>query len=156
HFLTLRDEAPLSLEGLLRLPGLDADLRCPRCQASIEGTSASPEGERQCPQCGSTFRLADVPTISAELAAVLGRKVGRFELLSLLGSGAFGTVYRAHDPQLDRLVAVKVPRRGALLTRQEVDRFLREARSTAQLRHPGIVLLYEVGEDDGLPYLVSE
>jgi tetratricopeptide (TPR) repeat protein/tRNA A-37 threonylcarbamoyl transferase component Bud32 len=156
HFLTLPNVAPLSLEGLLRLPEGSAGLRCPRCQASIDRTSTSPEGGRQCARCGSTFRLADVPADSVESAAVLGRRVGRFELLSLLGSGAFGTVYRAHDPQLDRLVAVKVPRRGALLTRQEVDRFLREARSTAQLRHPGIVPMYEVGEDDGLPYLVSE
>jgi tetratricopeptide (TPR) repeat protein/tRNA A-37 threonylcarbamoyl transferase component Bud32 len=156
HFLTLPNEAPLSLEGLLRLPGLDADLRCPRCQASIDRTSTSPEGDRQCPLCGSTFRLADVPAVSVALAAVLGRKLGRFELLSPVGSGAFGTVFKAHDPNLDRLVAVKVPRRGALLARREVDRFLREARSTAQLRHPGIVPLYEVGEDDGLPYLVGE
>jgi WD40 repeat protein len=80
-------------------------------------------------------------------------RVGRFELLDILGSGAFGTVYKARDPGLDRLVAVKVPHPGEPAA---TARFLREARSAAQLRHPGIVPIHEVGEDGGQPYLVSE
>jgi WD40 repeat protein/tRNA A-37 threonylcarbamoyl transferase component Bud32 len=82
--------------------------------------------------------------------------MGRFELLSAVGSGAFGTVYKARDPRLDRIVAVKIPRAGNLPDGQELGRFLREARSTAQLRHPAIVPVYEVGQEDGLPYLVSD
>src|SRR5262249_30840611 len=83
-------------------------------------------------------------------------RVGKFELLDTVGSGAFGTVYKARDPELDRTVAVKIPRAGGLAGPEELDRFLREARSAAQLRHPAIVPVHEVGQDGGLPYLGSD
>jgi len=85
-----------------------------------------------------------------------GRLVGRFELLGIVGVGAFGTVYKARDPELDRIVAIKVPRASSLARVEDQDRFLREARSVAQLRHPGIVPVYEVGQHDGRPFLVSD
>jgi serine/threonine protein kinase len=84
------------------------------------------------------------------------RDLGRFELLDIVGVGAFGTVYKARDPELDRIVAIKVPRAGNLGSKDDADRFLREARSVAQLRHPSIVSVHEVGEVDQLPYLVSD
>jgi serine/threonine protein kinase len=65
--------------------------------------------------------------------------------------GTFGTVFKARDPQLDRVVALKVPRLGNLGGEDDRQRFLREARSVAQLRHPAIVPVYEAGEADGLP-----
>ena len=58
--------------------------------------------------------------------------------------------------ELDRIVAVKIPRSGNLPSRQDLERFLREARSAAQLRHPAIVPVHEVGEFEGVAYLVSE
>jgi hypothetical protein len=70
--------------------------------------------------------------------------------------GAFGSVYKARDPSLDRLVAVKIPRPGNLPSDQDLQRFLREARSVAQLRHPAIIPVHEVGQFDGVAYLVSE
>jgi serine/threonine protein kinase len=73
-----------------------------------------------------------------------------------VGQGGFGTVFKARDPELDRVVALKVPRAGNLAGPQEVDRFFREARSVAQLRHPSIVPVHEVGLSDGVPYLVSD
>lgn len=82
--------------------------------------------------------------------------LGRFELLEAVGSGGFGTVYRAYDPQLQREVAIKVPRAGDLADAHDLDRFVREARSVAQLRHAGIVPIHEVGQHRGMPYLVSE
>jgi len=82
--------------------------------------------------------------------------LGKFEILKTVGQGAFGTVYKARDTELDRIVAVKVPRAGNLAGPQELDRFLREARSVAQLRHPAIVSVHDVGQADGLPYLVSD
>ena len=90
-------------------------------------------------------------------AGTLPRRVGKFNLLEELGSGSFGTVYRAVDTELEREVAVKVLRAGRLASAEDVDRFLREARSAAQLKHPGIVSLYEAGRDaDGVCYLVEE
>ena len=85
-----------------------------------------------------------------------GCHLGHFEILGLLGSGSFGMVYRARDTELRRVVALKVPRVGRLLTAKERERFLREARGTARLSHPGIVPVYEAGEADGLCYLASE
>ena len=85
------------------------------------------------------------------------RRLGKFELLEELGAGSYGHVFRARDTELDRLVAIKLLRAGRLASRAEVDRFLREARSAAQLKHPGIVSLYEIGEhSDEAWYLVEE
>jgi serine/threonine protein kinase len=90
-------------------------------------------------------------------AGTLPRRVGKFNLLEELGSGSFGTVYRAFDTELEREVAVKVLRAGRLASAEDVDRFLREARSAAQLKHAGIVSLYEAGRDaEGVCYLVEE
>ena len=78
--------------------------------------------------------------------------LGRYRLIRRLGSGAFGTVWMAHDERLDRPVAVKaVPRERVSQARLE-----REARAAARLSHPAIVTLYEAAVDDDCAYLVSE
>lgn len=82
------------------------------------------------------------------------KKLGRFEIRSVLGEGAFGTVYRAHDPQLDRDVALKVPRFAGKQSREERERFLREARAAAGLHHAHICPVHEVGTIDGRDYIV--
>jgi len=83
-------------------------------------------------------------------------RIGKFLLEQELGAGAFGRVFLARDTELDRLVALKVQRAPSADDEQE-ERFLREARSAAQLEHPAIVSLYEIGcTEDGLRYLVSE
>ncbi|MDB5386931.1 MAG: hypothetical protein JWM11_2577 [Planctomycetaceae bacterium] len=81
--------------------------------------------------------------------------VGRFELRRQLGEGSGGTVYLAHDPMLERSVAVKVPK-FPLGDRKSVERFLREARSASRLRHPNIVTVFESGEAETKCYLVFE
>jgi len=91
-------------------------------------------------------RLADGPVF-----------VDRFELLDELGDGSFGYVFKARDTELDRIVALKVQRAGDMATDEDVARFLREARSVAQLSHAAIVSLYESGQtEDGVCYLVTE
>jgi formylglycine-generating enzyme required for sulfatase activity/predicted Ser/Thr protein kinase len=80
----------------------------------------------------------------------------RFEILDLLGQGAFGAVYLAHDPHLDRKVAIKVAKTGVLPGKEDVDRFMREARSAAQLRHPNIVPVYEVGQLPNTNFIVYD
>src|SRR6516165_10394378 len=129
-------------------------LLCPSCHSSIEVEAPTETREILCPSCASSIRLEGGSTTGWR--PLEGRKLGRFELLETIGAGAFGTVYRARDPELDRKVAIKVPRAGNLAGQQDLDRFLREARSVAQLRHPSIVAIHEVGQQDGLPYLASE
>ena len=86
-------------------------------------------------------------------------KIGRYEILSEKGRGAMGTVYVARDPAMDRIVALKTIHSVALTGPQANEfreRFYREARSAGGLAHPGIVTVFDVGEQDGLPYLVME
>ncbi len=78
--------------------------------------------------------------------------LGRFEVEEKLGSGGFGTVYRAWDDRLERHVAVKAIEADDEAT----SRVLREAQAAARLNHPGIVTLYELGEEAGVAFLVSE
>lgn len=86
-------------------------------------------------------------------------KIGRYEILEELGQGAMGTVYRAKDPAMDRIVAVKTIRAVALNGPQAAEyreRFYREVRAVGKLLHPGIVSVFDVGEQDDSPYLVME
>jgi WD40 repeat protein len=106
-----------------------------------------------CSGCGFAFDADSDRTITA---APPCRRVGKFELLDEVGAGAFGSVWRARDQELDRLVAVKIPHPGCMGSPRDQERFVREGRSAAQLRHPSIVSVFEVGAQDGVPYLVSE
>ena len=84
-------------------------------------------------------------------------RLDRFELRSELGVGSFGYVFKAWDPRLQRVVALKVQRAGSLASQEEVERFLREARNVAQLKHPSIISLYETGlSEDNVWFLVCE
>jgi WD40 repeat protein/tRNA A-37 threonylcarbamoyl transferase component Bud32 len=130
-------------------------LRCPHCHSLVNRDDLHSARLIVCGSCGSSFQLDETP-VSTDQPNGCPRKLGRFELLARVGVGAFGTVYKARDPELGRIVAIKVPRLGGLASAEELDRFLREARSVARLRHPGIVPVYEVGQEDGLPYLVSD
>jgi tetratricopeptide (TPR) repeat protein len=125
---------------------------CPQCQSPIEIT-ADETATITCASCGSEVRFEQERTRTVINER---RRLDRFELLEQVGSGAFGIVWKARDPQLSRFVAVKIPHRGHLVSSKDVERFLREARSTAQLRHPGIVSVHEVGTFEELPYLVSD
>jgi hypothetical protein len=128
-------------------------LHCPHCNNPIELVDDS-EDDVLCPSCGSTFRLDSdgTHTWSPEKLPQLGK----FELLEVVGRGAFGTVYRARDKDLDRTVAIKVPRSGRFSTDEDEDRFVREARAVASLRHRGIVPVYEIGRSETFPYIVTE
>ncbi|MFZ3201462.1 MAG: serine/threonine-protein kinase [Candidatus Acidiferrales bacterium] len=86
-------------------------------------------------------------------------KIGRYEILAELGRGAMGTVYRAKDPAMDRVVALKTIISVVLASEQGSEfreRFYREARAAGALAHPGIVPVFDVGEHEGMPYLVME
>ena len=83
----------------------------------------------------------------------LPEKFGRYAIDRKLGSGAMGTVYLARDTQLDRLVALKVPRFPEENRERAIKRFYREARSMATLQHPNLCPVYDVGEIDGITYM---
>jgi tRNA A-37 threonylcarbamoyl transferase component Bud32 len=111
--------------------------------------------------CGSGQVASRItPDVGRELARRLGEgsvRLDRFELRAELGVGSFGYVFRAWDPRLQRVVALKVQRAGSLASQEEVERFLREARSAAQLKHPSIVSMYETAQtEDNVWFLVSE
>ena len=97
--------------------------------------------------------LAMLPGDAAGSVALT--RLGRFELRRELGHGAFGIVWLAHDPQLRRDVALKVPRAEALVSPEARQRFLREARAAAGLDHPNVVPVYEAGEVDAVCYIAS-
>jgi len=100
-------------------------------------------------------RLRRMPT--APLGLRPGSRVGRFEIVEELGAGSFAHVYRALDTELQRLVALKIPRAGTLIDAGDTERFLREARSVARLQHPGIVTLHGIEAlPDGSCFLVEE
>jgi eukaryotic-like serine/threonine-protein kinase len=81
---------------------------------------------------------------------------GKFEIQAELGQGAMGKVYRAHDPVLDRPVALKTVAPALLTGKDALARFRREARAAARLQHPNIVTIFEVGEEQGTHYIAME
>lgn len=85
-------------------------------------------------------------------------RIGKYEILAELGRGAMGTVYKAHDPRLDRFVALKMMSEELLIEEEMRGRFQREARSAAGLQHPNIVTIFDFGElpGEGSPYIVME
>ncbi|MFC2030241.1 serine/threonine-protein kinase, partial [Chloroflexota bacterium] len=85
-----------------------------------------------------------------------GRTLGSYQILEEIGRGGMAQVYRAYQPSLNRNVAVKVLPPQLAIDRKFVDRFVREARAAASLRHPHIVIIHDVGEQDGLYYMVME
>ncbi len=100
----------------------------------------------------------DARATPARAAARSGapRFAGRYEIRGVLGEGSFGVVYLAHDARLDREVALKFLRPQAFSEPQAKERFLREARSLAAVVHPNVVVVYDLGEVDGSPYLSLE
>jgi len=84
------------------------------------------------------------------------KTLGRYELKQPIGAGGFGQVWLAYDPELRRDVAIKIPRRDRAPSPGDTDRFLEEARKVAQLRHPNIVPVHDVGQEGTCRYIVSE
>ncbi|HTW59930.1 MAG TPA: protein kinase [Terriglobales bacterium] len=85
-----------------------------------------------------------------------GTKLGPYEIQSLVGAGGMGEVYRAHDSRLDRTVAIKILPASFSADRDRLQRFAQEARAAAALNHPNILSIFDIGEERGAPYVVSE
>jgi eukaryotic-like serine/threonine-protein kinase len=81
---------------------------------------------------------------------------GRYQTVAELGRGSMGVVYKAHDPQIDRMIALKVLREDRVTSEDFVRRFLKEAMAVGRLSHPGIVTVYDVGQDRDSIYIAME
>jgi tetratricopeptide (TPR) repeat protein/tRNA A-37 threonylcarbamoyl transferase component Bud32 len=127
-------------------------LRCPHCHNPIQLVDGGSD-EVLCPVCGSSFQVRDARLTTTTSGP---RPLGKFQLLERVGLGAFGAVWKARDTELDRVVALKIPHAGLLTEGDELERFHREARAAAQLRHPGVVTVHEVLTLDGLPTIVAD
>lgn len=127
-------------------------LRCPQCRAELTIVDSAQSLSTSCPSCGSQVNIGEA-TVS--LRPVEQHSVAHFDLITPVGQGQFGVVWRAWDRKLNRQVAIKIPRWEELSGRDQ-DGFLREAEAAAKLEHPNIVRVYEVANDEGRHYIVSQ
>src|SRR5215471_2529036 len=86
----------------------------------------------------------------------IGTRLGPYELVAALGAGGMGEVYRARDTRLDRNVAIKILAAQTATHPELRQRFEREARAISALNHPHICTLYDIGQQDGIDYIVME
>ncbi len=137
-------------------------MKCPQCQQVLS------EGARFCAGCGLSLASFNTPTervdsaaVAAAIAAPLVGRVldAKYELCAQLGAGGMGAVYRARRVHIGDEVAVKVLHPSFVADAQAVERFRREARAAAVLRHPNVVTIHDFGEargDDAPAYIVME
>jgi predicted Ser/Thr protein kinase len=137
---------------------MNTEAICPQCQAQLPPDA--PAG--LCPRClirsaaglGEPAPGADFPDIGD--AADVARRLPQYEIIELLGQGGMGVVYKARQPALDRLIALKILPPADAQSPDFVERFRREARALAKLNHPNIVGVHEFGEAGGLYYFAME
>ena len=115
---------------------------CPRCHAVVNVPDAEPLARVPCPGCGEMLRIE--------------RAFDHFILVETLGVGGMGSVYKARDTRLDRLVALKLLRKELSADPAEAARLEQEARLTAAINHPNVVQVYSSGSAHGQIYLVIE
>src|SRR5262245_6609835 len=128
-------------------------IRCPHCHAPFESAEQESWARLLCPACGSSFSLSGSDATNPYQPGA--QLLGHFELLEEVGSGRFGSVWKARDTQLQRTVAVKIPRQKDLDPKQ-TEAFLRDARAAAQLKHPSIAGVHEVGRESDIVYIVTD
>src|ERR1700722_4139737 len=148
-----------------------------RCMNEAEQNN--PNMEQKCPQCGTplpsgvlaglcraclmkqgaaadTGAGPEAPPFQPPGVAEVAQMFPQLEIIALLGKGGMGAVYKARQPGLDRLVALKILPPQTANGPGFVERFNREARALARLNHPNIVTVYEFGQVNGLPFFIME
>ncbi|MCA9177506.1 MAG: protein kinase [Planctomycetales bacterium] len=129
-----------------------AKIKCFHCNTVVDVANATDTDTIACPNCDTALE----PNIDeTESFRPANAQLGRFNLISQLGAGHYGVVWKAFDTHLERFVALKMPQRDSLST-QEADQFLREASAAAKLCNKHIVTVYESGEIDGTLYIAYE
>src|SRR6185503_5932654 len=96
------------------------------------------------------------PRRTPDMAVPLPKTIGRYEILSMIGRGGMGVLYRAKDPTLERDVALKMMLVDFSFDQTARDRFEREAKAVAKLQHHNVVTIHELGQHDDAPYIVME
>ena len=152
---SLTDLACPSCNSRFSLVGNDPDLAADQYEPdqTVDHTSFDPN--QTCDIEGTLTRSDESQNRTGTGTTRPTKTMGRFELINEVGKGAFGSVWRGKDPKLDRTVAVKIPRKGQLSVK-ESEQFFREARAAAQLKHPNIVPVHEIGKDGETIYIVSD
>lgn len=131
----------------------DKSFYCPTCEmdVSIEGLISS--------QLVSKFDDSPTRTMTVDVSKGVevekGSFIGKFEILEEVGAGGFGSVYKARDRELDRVVALKVPK-GSAASEINAGLFLREAQLAASVRDPNIVVVHEIGKDGDRSFICSD
>jgi serine/threonine protein kinase/formylglycine-generating enzyme required for sulfatase activity len=130
---------------------------CAHCKVAVPEDTAAP-GDRHCPRCGHVLGASDscTPAFPPQRDPSLPEYLGRYRIIERVGVGSFATIYRGHDDDLGRDVAIKALHTRLLHSEKVLKSFLDEARILARLQHPGIVPIYDIGQsDDGGYYLVT-
>lgn len=102
------------------------------------------------------FLVAAEALASEKAQSLIGKRLGRFEILSLLGAGGMGEVYLAKDAQLGRRVALKLLPKEFTAHSDRLQRFEREARAASALNHPNIITIHDIGETEGIHFIATE
>jgi len=100
--------------------------------------------------------IAPTPPGESHEARLVGRTISHYQVLSLLGAGGMGAVYLARDPRLDRTVALKILPGELAADADRMRRFTREAKAASALNHPNVATIHDVGESDGISFIVME
>jgi serine/threonine-protein kinase len=137
---------PAAAQDPAPLPAVDPDATV------LVSTTPLPGVAQTLPRSGQTLPLGSQAGGNGSAL----RQVGRYQIIDLLGRGGMATVYRAHDPGIDRVIAIKFLHASLCQEPQYRERFLREARAAGMLAHPNIVTVHDVGEIEGRPYMAME
>ncbi|MFC1806094.1 serine/threonine-protein kinase, partial [Planctomycetota bacterium] len=135
-------------------------VKCSQCRQRFELDGAA-SGEIQCPHCGATLVAPAAPKVAKAAKAarpdpLIGRALGQYEILEVVGRGGMGAVYKARQRSLDRVCAVKVLPRAFASDASFLERFGREARGAAAINHPSVIQVFDVGEEGGFHFIAME
>ena len=157
---TVSDCLPTADELAHRFPAIAGQLELGRLAQKCVGEDVTVRKRVADIRSDETIQggFADTPVLRISRGNVaVGGRLGRYEIRAMLGRGGMGTVYRVYDPQLDREVALKIPRFDPVTEPELLERFVREARVAARVRHPYVCPVYDAGRmgwnplpDDGV------
>jgi len=147
----------LSSDGLVAALTIPPEPRSPLDAGSKAGANAAGDSAKTVdPQPANVLNKELCDCLAPPQAADELGRLGPYRVLEVLGVGGMGVVFRAEDPQLARPVALKAMLPGLAASKSARERFLREARAAAAIKHDHIVAIYQVGEDRGVPFLAME